>query len=153
LQEGTNNVAEYKGLISLMEGAISRGVRCLDAKGDSKLVVEQVKGTYQVREATLMKLHKEVKQLKQKFASFTITHIPRNENEEADRLTHVARETAVILANNTPPSPPMGSKEAAVAVVQAVVIGGAAVAGELITVLAKPHTMRRRTSYRVYREG
>jgi hypothetical protein len=144
-----------------------------------------------------MKLHKEVKQLKQKFASFTITHIPRNENEEADRLTHVAREreangsqkweplgqgrwldlpmrvrasthaadsepappprgregTAVILANNTPPSPPMGSKEAAVAVVQAVVIGGAAVAGELITVLAKPHTMRRRTSYRVYREG
>ena len=92
LAEGTNHVAEYKGLISLMEGAISRGVRCLDAKGDSKLVVEQVKGTYQVREATLMKLHKEVKQLKQKFASFTITHIPRNENEEADRLTHVARE-------------------------------------------------------------
>ena len=86
----TNNQAEYRAIIAALQEAIRLGARQVDIKLDSELVVRQISGKYRVKKAALKPLHQQVKQLTDKLEGFTISHIPRQQNIEADNLANKA---------------------------------------------------------------
>lgn len=83
---GTNNTAEYGGLILALETAREEGVTHLTVRSDSKLIVEQVLGNWRVREPSLRPLHQQAQDLAREFEEVFIKHIPREENKRADAL-------------------------------------------------------------------
>jgi ribonuclease HI len=86
----TNNVAEYRALLLGIERAAALGASEVELVGDSELVVRQVKGEYKVKDAILRELHAEVKRALAPFASWSIRHVRRELNAEADRLVNEA---------------------------------------------------------------
>jgi len=86
----TNNQAEYRALIAALEKAISLDARRVDIRLDSELVVRQVQGRYKVKKATLRPLYLRVGELLDRLEGFTLTHVPREQNTEADRLANAA---------------------------------------------------------------
>jgi ribonuclease HI len=86
----TNNVAEYKALLLGIEMAAALGAGELELLGDSELIVKQVKGEYKVKDATMRELHAQVKQALRDFDSWSIRHVRREHNAEADRLVNEA---------------------------------------------------------------
>jgi len=86
----TNNVAEYRALLLGIERAAARGARELELVGDSELIVKQVKGEYKVKDATMRELHAQVKRALRGFDSWSIRHVRREHNAEADRLVNRA---------------------------------------------------------------
>ncbi len=86
----TNNQAEYRAIIAALEAAISLGARQVEVNSDSELVVKQINGWYRVKKAALRPLYQQVKQLGDSLESFTIAHIPRQRNTEADKLANMA---------------------------------------------------------------
>jgi len=86
----TNNQAEYQAVIAALKEAIRLGVRKVDIRLDSELVVRQLSGRYRVKNAVLKSLYREVKQLQERLEALTVTHIPRNQNKEADQLANMA---------------------------------------------------------------
>jgi ribonuclease HI len=88
--EATNNVAEYKALLRGIELAAAHKAGELELVGDSELVVRQVEGRYKVKNAAMRKLHEEVKRALGGFDSWSIRHVRRAENADADRLVNEA---------------------------------------------------------------
>ncbi|HEX7058353.1 MAG TPA: ribonuclease HI family protein [Solirubrobacterales bacterium] len=86
----TNNVAEYRALLLGIAMAAELGASELELIGDSELVVRQVQGTYKVKDAALRKLHSEVKRALGPFEAWSIRHVRREHNAEADRLVNEA---------------------------------------------------------------
>ena len=86
----TNNQAEYKAIIAALEKAITLGANQVEIHLDSELVVRQINGEYRVKKATLKPLYQQVKQLLGLLEDFTITHISRQQNTEADNLANKA---------------------------------------------------------------
>ena len=86
----TNNVAEYQGLIRGLDRAVKIGVRHLTVKGDSKLIIEQMKGNYQVKSANLMLHYSKAKKLASEtnFDKIEFIHVYRKENKRADELSN-----------------------------------------------------------------
>src|SRR5829696_5951796 len=84
----TNNVAEYRALLLGIERAAARGASEVDLVGDSELIVRQVKGEYKVKDAALRELHAQVKRDLVGFQRWSISHVRRSENAEADRLVN-----------------------------------------------------------------
>jgi len=84
--EGTNNQAEYYALIAGMMLAKKLGIKELTVKGDSELVIKQMRGEYRVRDPILRKLYERAKELERAFKKVSYEWIPREENKEADRL-------------------------------------------------------------------
>ncbi len=90
----TNNVAEYRALLLGIERAAALGARELELVGDSELIVKQVKGEYKVKDATMRKLHAEAKRALREFDSWSIRHVRREHNSEADALVNEALDGA-----------------------------------------------------------
>jgi len=88
--EATNNVAEYKALLRGIELAAEQGAGELDLIGDSELVVRQVEGRYKVKNARIKPLHEAVKRALVDFDSWSIRHVRREQNADADRLVNQA---------------------------------------------------------------
>jgi ribonuclease HI len=88
--EATNNVAEYKALLRGIELAAEHGATDLRLIGDSELVVRQVEGRYKVKHAGMKELHAEVMRALANFDSWSIDHVRRAENADADRLVNQA---------------------------------------------------------------
>ncbi len=86
----TNNQTEYRAIIAALEKAVSLGASQIDMYSDSELVVRQINGQYRVKNASLKPLYQQVKQLQNQLAGFTITHVPRQQNTEADSLANMA---------------------------------------------------------------
>jgi ribonuclease HI len=86
----TNNVAEYRALLLGIELAAAQGASEVELVGDSELIVRQVKGEYKVKDATMRRLHAEVKRALQPFEKWAIRHVKREHNAEADRLVNAA---------------------------------------------------------------
>jgi len=86
----TNNQAEYMAIIAALEEATKLGARHVELNSDSEFVVRQIKGEYRVKNLALKPLYQRVKQLQGCLESFTINHIPRQQNIEADRLANSA---------------------------------------------------------------
>jgi ribonuclease HI len=90
----TNNVAEYRALLLGIERAAALGASELELVGDSELIVRQVEGRYKVKDATMKELHGEVKKALAPFASWSIRHVRREQNSDADRLVNQALDGA-----------------------------------------------------------
>jgi len=88
----TNNFAEYQGLIAALEYAVTHGHKALKVISDSELLVRQIKGIYKVKNATLQDLHARAKDLIAKLEWFSIGHVLRGHNQEADRLANAAMD-------------------------------------------------------------
>jgi broad specificity phosphatase PhoE/ribonuclease HI len=90
----TNNVAEYRGLIAGLEEAVQLGATEVAAQLDSKLVVEQMSGTWRVKHPDLIPLHRRATELAATFDGVTYAWIPRERNSHADRLANEALDGA-----------------------------------------------------------
>ncbi|HTR73674.1 MAG TPA: ribonuclease HI family protein [Solirubrobacterales bacterium] len=86
----TNNVAEYRALLRGIELAAAHGASELELVGDSELVVRQVEGRYKVKNAAMKELHAEAKAALAGFEKWSIRHVKRAENADADRLVNEA---------------------------------------------------------------
>ena len=88
----TNNFAEYQGLIAALEYAVRHGHKGLKVVSDSELMVRQIKGIYKVKNATLQDLYARAKELIAQLEWFSIGHVLRGHNQEADRLANEAMD-------------------------------------------------------------
>ncbi len=86
----TNNVAEYRALLLGIERAAALGATELELVGDSELIVRQVEGRYKVKDATMKELHAQVRRALAGFEDWSIRHVRRELNSEADRLVNEA---------------------------------------------------------------
>lgn len=90
----TNNVAEYTAFIIGLEEAKRRGVDDLDARMDSLLVVEQMRGRWKIKHPNMKPLALRAGELFASFPKRTIAHVPREENTIADALSNRAIDEA-----------------------------------------------------------
>jgi probable phosphoglycerate mutase len=88
----TNNVAEYSGLIAGLRAAVKEGARSAEARMDSKLVVEQMSGRWQVKQPHLRPLASEAAGLARQLGDVRYTWLPRARNAHADRLANEAMD-------------------------------------------------------------
>jgi probable phosphoglycerate mutase len=88
----TNNFAEYSALIGALRYALENGYDGLRAYADSELMVRQINGVYKVKSPDLQTLFREAKALISKLKSFSIHHVPREQNRDADRLANLAMD-------------------------------------------------------------
>lgn len=90
----TNNVAEYQALVTGLRMAREAGAQKVEVVADSELLVKQMRGEYLVRNEGLKPLHDEATSLARTFRSFSIRHVPRQENAVADALVNKALDEA-----------------------------------------------------------
>ena len=90
LGRGTNNEAEYRALIAALEEAKALGASEVEARADSELLVMQIRGRYRVKAGNLKPLFAKVRELLASFERWSVVHVPRKENAEADRLANMA---------------------------------------------------------------
>ena len=88
----TNNVAEYQGLIAALEYALEAGPKAIKVVSDSELLVRQIQGIYKVKNLTLQELHGRAKELIARLDWFSIQHVLRESNREADELANRAMD-------------------------------------------------------------
>jgi len=84
-----NNVAEYIALLEALQCALALKARVLQVYSDSEVVVRQMRGEYQCRSPRLYSLHWICRKLAHTL-SFSIHHVPRESNAEANRLANAA---------------------------------------------------------------
>ncbi|WP_149361349.1 bifunctional RNase H/acid phosphatase [Lolliginicoccus suaedae] len=102
----TNNVAEYRGLIAGLEAAAECGARIVEARLDSKLLVEQMSGRWKVKHPDMIPLARQARDLAVRFESVSYTWIPRAENKHADSLANRAMDRgAAPRETRTGPGP------------------------------------------------
>jgi len=88
--ERTVNEAEYAALCLGLRKALELGITKIEVKGDSKLIVNQVDGSFKLKSENLRSMHAEACKLKEKFAEFKISHVKREFNKHADHLANMA---------------------------------------------------------------
>ena len=94
--EATNNVAEYAALIAGLELALDKGVTHVDIYLDSELVVSQLIGKWKIKKDTLRPLAVKARALMNRFDSFTISHVRRELNADADKLANQGMDAAAL---------------------------------------------------------
>jgi ribonuclease H / adenosylcobalamin/alpha-ribazole phosphatase len=107
----TNNVAEYQGLIAGLRAAAEIGATAVDVRMDSKLVVEQMCGRWQIKNPGLRPLAAQAAKLVREFDTVSFGWIPREKNKRADALANQAMDRAV----GKPPKAAAGQAAAAAA--------------------------------------
>jgi len=88
----TNNVAEYNGLLAALQWAIDNNVTAITVKGDSLLIIEQMRGNYKVKNEGLKPLHMKARMLVMQIGNVKFEHVPRELNKDADRLSNVGMD-------------------------------------------------------------
>lgn len=83
----TNNEAEYGALIKGLEESLKLNILNIEIFADSELIVKQINGEYKVKNERMQKLHHKAISLFRKFNSWTLTHIRREKNSAADKLS------------------------------------------------------------------
>ena len=90
----TNNVAEYSALVAGLSRALEAGIRELEVRSDSELMVKQMRGVYRVKNPGLQPLYEEARQLVERIGRVTFEHVRREFNADADRLANEAMDQA-----------------------------------------------------------
>jgi ribonuclease HI len=100
----TNNVAEYRALITAMEEARKLGAKKIIIRGDSELIIKQMKGQYRVKHPDMKVLYDQAQDLIHQFTQAKIEHNLRHKNELADKLANLAmdRRQDVTDADDSP---------------------------------------------------
>jgi ribonuclease HI len=95
----SNNVAEYEALVNGLRIAVELGVRCLDARGDSQLVIDQVMKNSHYRDRKMEAYCDEVRRLEVKFYGLELNHVARRYNKTADELAKIASGWTTVPPN------------------------------------------------------
>ena len=85
--DGTNNQAEYLSLIELLKAAKAKGIKRITIQGDSMLVVNQVNQSWKAKNSMMKRLQIIALELLEYFDEWELSHIYRENNKEADKLT------------------------------------------------------------------
>jgi probable phosphoglycerate mutase len=88
----TNNIAEYHGLIAALQWAVENNVATLTVKGDSLLIIEQMRGNYKVKNEGLKPLYLKARMLVMQIGGVRFEYVPREQNKDADRLSNVGMD-------------------------------------------------------------
>ena len=96
----TNNVAEYNGLLAALRWAADRGERHLRIRSDSELLVKQIRRDYKVKSPDLKELYDRATILIRKLTSFSIQHVLREKNRDADRLANWAMDNPALCGSS-----------------------------------------------------
>ncbi|GJT56397.1 reverse transcriptase domain-containing protein [Tanacetum coccineum] len=94
----SNNEAEYEALIAGLRIATHMGVHNVHVSVDSKLVANQVLGTYVAKEENMVKYLEKAKNLINSFANFSISQVLRSKNKKADALSKIASTSFAHLS-------------------------------------------------------
>ena len=86
----TNNYAEWTAVEDALREALRLGATHVDLRMDSELVARQISGRYRVKHPDLKPIHASVMAMLSQLRSYTVGHVPRELNKEADRLSNVA---------------------------------------------------------------
>ena len=86
----TNNITEYTGLLAGLKMCLANNLTNVTVEGDSKLVIEQVFGSWACKHSNMIPLCQEAKNLKKQFTSITGRWIPRDQNQDADYYSNLA---------------------------------------------------------------
>jgi ribonuclease HI len=81
----TNNIAEYLGLYNALKEVSNLDPDFIEIFLDSELIVKQIKGEYKVRNEKLKEIYKKIVEILKNY-NYTITHISRQLNKNADKL-------------------------------------------------------------------
>jgi ribonuclease HI len=98
----SNNMAEYEALVNGLCIAVELGVRCLDARGDSQLVIDQVMKNSHCRDQKMEAYCDEVRRLEDKFHELELNHVARRYNETADELVKIASGWTTVPRTSSP---------------------------------------------------
>lgn len=93
LGTATNNFAEYSALLTALRYAVFIRCRELHVYADSELVVRQIQGEYQVRNEAIRPLYQAAQRWIALIPDFSISHVRREQNKEADKLANLAMDT------------------------------------------------------------
>jgi len=93
LGTATNNFAEYSALLTALRYAVFIRCRELHVYADSELVVRQIQGDYQVRNEAIRPLYQAAQRWIALIPDFSISHVRREQNQEADKLANLAMDT------------------------------------------------------------
>ncbi len=86
----TNNQAEYAALIRTLEAADEYGFDAVDVRGDSELIIKQVRGEWNANDPKLRERRVRVRELLERFDRWSLAHVPREINDRADDLANEA---------------------------------------------------------------
>jgi ribonuclease HI len=95
----SNNMAEYEALLCGLRIAIEMGIKCLDVRGDSQLVIDQVIKNANCHDDKMDAYCNAIRALEDKFYGIELNHVPRRYNEEADELAKIASGRITIPPN------------------------------------------------------
>ncbi|MFC5279846.1 ribonuclease HI [Halorubrum rubrum] len=90
----TNNQAEYAALIRALEAADEYGFDEIDVRGDSELIVRQVRGEWNANDPELRERRVRARELLDRFDRWSLAHVPREINARADDLANEALDDA-----------------------------------------------------------
>jgi ribonuclease HI len=93
LGTATNNFAEYSALVTALRYAVFTRCDELQVYADSELVVKQILGEYQVKNENIRPLYNAAVRWIRLIPQFSISHVRREENKEADKLANLAMDT------------------------------------------------------------
>lgn len=91
--KATNNLAEYKAVVTALEHCRRWGVDRVHLFMDSELIVRQLHGVYRVKSPDLRPLYQQVVFLSKQLKEFRVTHVKRANNSPADALANLALDT------------------------------------------------------------
>jgi ribonuclease HI len=97
LDDTTNNVAEYNGLLAALAWALDHGQTALHIRSDSELLVKQLRGEYRVKHPGLQPLYQDARALIGRIGRVTFEHVRREFNKDADRLANLAMDEAAAI--------------------------------------------------------
>jgi ribonuclease HI len=97
LENTTNNVAEYNGLLAALAWAVDHGQTALHIRSDSELLVKQLRGEYRVKHPGLQPLYQDARALISRIGRVTFEHVRREFNKDADRLANLAMDEAAAI--------------------------------------------------------
>jgi ribonuclease HI len=95
----SNNVAEYEAFVNGLCITVELGVRRIDARGDSQLVIDQVMKNSHCRDRKMEAYCDEVRRLEDKFHGMELNHVARRYNETADELAKIASGRTTVPLN------------------------------------------------------
>ena len=97
LENTTNNVAEYNGLLAALAWAVDHGQKALHIRSDSELLVKQLRGEYRVKHPGLQPLYQDARALIARIGRVTFEHVRHEFNKDADRLANLAMDEAAAI--------------------------------------------------------
>ena len=110
LSRETNSVAEYYALHAALDYATTHGITALRIRSDSELLVRQMQGRYKVKSPGLKPLYERAAKLARQLSYFTIEHVRREMNRDADALANAALDSGSVPSAVPRETPERGTR-------------------------------------------